>query len=864
MFGYLFTFCFILSHPLDMANHMLTVCPHFVVDSLICKHIVNSRSYFLNARLIFGEIFYFSMTISYNWLQQYLPKDLSIEQLSAILTSIGLEVEGTEVIEAVKGGLKGLVIGEVLTCEQHPNADKLKKTTVNVGGERALNIVCGAANVAVGQKVVVATVGCMVHPINGDAFEIKKAKIRGEESEGMICAEDEIGLGESHAGIMVLPQDAVVGTLAATYFNIGAADIAIYIGLTPNRSDAMSHIGVARDVCAYLSHHEAEKYEVKMPAISIDFAAQKENKIQISINENAKDSCLRYAGISLENIQVGPSPDWLKSALNTIGIRSINNIVDITNYVLHEYGQPLHAFDADKITGNQIVVQHLAEGTKFVTLDEKERTLFAEDLMICDAEKGLCIAGVFGGNNSGVSSSTTKIFLESAYFSGASVRRTSLRHALRTDAATHFEKCVDINNVLPALERAASLMVKIAGASIASNIQDIYPKAIEEIKVSATYHYIQNLSGKQYSPEAIKGILTALGFEYLNENAEGFTVKVPTNKNDVSLPADLVEEILRIDGLDQIDIPSRLNISLLKPLVNDRSQREKLATSLCGMGFQEIVTNSITNSKYYPEETPMVRMINSLTSELDVLRPSILESGLEVVNYNVNRKNQNLSLFEFGNTYSTKGVGQYSELPMLALWITGAVREASWSQKVENASLFYVKSVIENLIEVSGIDKAVATIDEHDIVQWKWKNEQLCTAYKVSVEKLKKFDIKQDVYYAEINWSIWSKAMQANKIKYREVPKYPAVQRDLALVLDKSTRFEDVQKITRQAQISSLKSFELFDVFESEKLGVDKKSYALNYTFQLADRTLTDVEIEESMKKLINDYTNKLQAQIRS
>jgi phenylalanyl-tRNA synthetase beta chain len=382
--------------------------------------------------------------------------------------------------------------------------------------------------------------------------------------------------------------------------------------------------------------------------------------------------------------------------------------------------------------------------------------------------------------------------------------------------------------------------------------------------VSATYHYIQNLSGKQYSPKAIKGILTALGFEYVTENEQGFTVKVPTNKNDVTLPADLVEEILRIDGLDQIEIPTRLNISLIKPLPNDRAQREKLATFLCGMGFQEIVTNSITNSKYYPEETPMVRMINSLTSELDVLRPSMLECGLEVVNYNVNRKNQHLSLFEFGNIYSTSGVGKYNESAVLALWITGAVREASWNQKAENSSLFYTKSVIENLLEISGIDKASANIDEQDNVQWKWKNEQLCMAQKVSAEKLKSFDIKQDVYYASINWPLWSKAMQANKIKYSEVPKFPAVQRDLALILDKATHFEEVQKITRQAQISSLKNFELFDVFESEKLGTDKKSYALNYTFQLADRTLTDVEIEENMKQLINAYTNKLQAQIRS
>ncbi len=804
------------------------------------------------------------MTISYNWLQQYLPKNLSVDELSAILTSIGLEVEGTEVMEAVKGGLKGLVIGEVLTCEQHPNADKLKKTTVNVGGENPLKIVCGAANVAAGQKVVVATVGCMVHPTDGVAFEIKKAKIRGEESEGMICAEDEIGLGESHDGIMVLPENAVVGTSAAEYFKIGASDTAIYIGLTPNRSDAMSHIGVARDVCAYLSHHEGAKYEVKMPDISADFGVQKENKIQVSIHENAKDACLRYAGVSIEGLTVSASPDWLKSALNTIGIRSINNIVDITNFVLHEFGQPLHAFDADKIAGQKINVSFLPEGTKFTTLDDKERSLFAEDLMICDAEKGLCIAGVFGGNNSGVSDTTQNIFLESAYFVGSSVRRTSLRHGLRTDAATHFEKCVDINNVIPALKRAAAFIVSVAGGKIASDVQDVYPKPLEEITVSATYQYIQNLSGKQYSPEAIRGILTALGFEYAAENPEGFTVKVPTNKNDVSLPADLVEEILRIDGLDQIEIPARLNISLIKPLPNDRAQRDKIATALCGMGFQEIVTNSITNSKYYPEDTPMVHMINSLTSELDVLRPSMLESGLEVVNYNVNRKNQNLSLFEFGNTYATSGVGKYFESPTLALWISAAVREASWSQKLENVSLYFVRSVVQNLLDISGIEKVSAGVDEHDVLIWKWKNEKLCSAQKVVTEKLKSFDIKQDVYYAEINWQLWSNAMQANRIKYAEVPKYPAVQRDLALVLDKAIRFEEVQKITKQLQISSLKNFDLFDVFESEKLGTDKKSYALNYTFQLTDRTLTDTEIEESMKLLTNAYTNKLQAQIRS
>lgn len=804
------------------------------------------------------------MTISYNWLLQYLPKNLSVAELSVILTSIGLEVEGTEIMEAVKGGLKDLVIAEVLTCEQHPNADKLKKTTVAVGDGKILPVVCGAANVAAGQKVVVAMVGCTVHPLHGAAFEIKKAKIRGAESEGMICAEDEIGLGESHAGIIVLPDDAVVGMPAAEYFNIGKADTAIYIGLTPNRSDAMSHIGVARDICAYLSHHEGVSYRATMPSIVSDFTAPKEHKIKVSICDNAKDACLRYTGISIEGVTVGPSPEWLKTALNTIGIRSINNIVDITNFVLHEFGQPLHAFDADQIAGAEIKVRFLPEGTKFTTLDDKERVLFAEDLMVCDAEKGLCIAGVFGGNNSGVTETTKNIFLESAFFKGASVRRTSLRHSLRTDAATHFEKCVDINMVIPALERAAGLIAGIAGGQIVSAVQDVYPKAPEPVRIAATYQYIRNLSGKDYTAEIIKGILSSLQFEIETEDESGFTVIVPSNKNDVTLPADLVEEVLRIDGLDQVAIPERLNIALLKPQVNDRKQREQLAAALCGMGFQEIVTNSITNSKYYPEETPVVRMINSLTSELDVLRPSMLECGLEVINYNVNRRSQNLALFEFGNTYSTGGVGQYIESPVLALWISGAVREASWSQKAEYASLYYLKAVIKNLFELSGIDKVSSGIDENDCLQWKWKNELLCSVHKVGTEKLSRFDIRQDVYYAAINWTLWSKAMQQNRIKYTEVPKYPAVQRDLALVLDRSTRFEEVQKITKQLQIPTLIHFDLFDVFESEKLGADKKSYAMNYTFQLPGRTLTDVEIEENMKLLINAYQNKLQAQIRS
>lgn len=803
------------------------------------------------------------MTISYSWLLNYLPEQLSVAELSRILTSIGLEVEGTEEMEEVKGGLKGLVIGEVLTCEPHPNADKLKVTTVNVGNDSPLQIVCGAANVAAGQKVVVATVGTTVHPLNGEAFQIKKAKIRGTESAGMICAEDEIGLGESHEGIMVLPADTVPGTAAAAYFNIGAAETAIHIGLTPNRSDAMSHIGVARDICAYLSHHNGAVYNVVLPDVVL---AEPDNisPVSVTIQPGAEAACRRYTGITITGVTVAPSPEWLKKALQTIGVRPINNIVDITNFVLHEYGQPLHAFDADRIAGAQIRVGFLPEGTAFTTLDGKERKLYAEDLMICDAEKGLCIAGVFGGENSGVTDTTTTIFLESAYFAAAYVRKTSLRHGLRTDAATHFEKSVDMEQVLPALKRAALLIASVAGGQIASRITDIYPEPIVPVSVTATYAYIRQLSGKEYSADTIKSILKALNFLLVAEDAAGFTVQVPSNKSDVSQAADLVEEILRIDGLDNIAIPGRLNIALVKPMPNDRQQREKIANALCGSGFQEIVTNSITNSKYYPDNTQLVTMINSLTSELDVLRPSMLESGLEVIQYNANRKSQNLSLFEMGNTYSSNGIGNYAEAACLALWVSGEVRTAHWSHKSEAGNLYYLKGVIAHLLEIAGIDKTSCVVAADGSLVWKWKNEVLCTALKVAPGKLKAFDVRQDVYYAEIWWGLWSQAMQANKIRYQEVPKFPEVKRDLALVLDQQTTYEEVQKVTAQAKIPALIDFSLFDVFESDKLGVGKKSYAMNYTFRLSDRTMTDAEIEQGMQQLIDAYKNKLQAQIRA
>ena len=747
--------------------------------------------------------------------------------------------------------------------------------------EDPLHIVCGASNVAAGQKVIIAPVGTTVHPTEGTPFLIKKAKIRGEESSGMICAEDEIGLGKSHAGILILPEDAVVGTPAKVYFNIPQTDFAIHIGLTPNRSDANSHIGVARDVCAYLTHHKGSKYRVLLPEKNVpDLTNLGASPIKVHIE--ATEACRRYAGISLTNVKVGASPEWLKQRLQTIGLRSINNIVDVTNYVLHEYGQPLHAFDADKINGKEINVRLMPEGTVFTGLDDKERKLTGEDLMICDRDGAMAMGGVFGGKYSGISESTANVFLESAYFNPKFIRRTSLHHGLRTDAATHFEKGVDINNVLPALMRAAGLIADIAGATISSAITDEYPSPLQATTVTVSYSYIRKLSGKSYHHLGIQEMLVALGFEILHESAEELTLKVPSNKTDVTQPADIVEEILRIDGLDNIQISNKLNITLTKGLISDRETRERFAELLCGMGLQEIVTNSIVNSKYYPERTDLVYMINSLSSELDVMRPSLLEGGLEVIQYNCNRKSQDLVLFEFGNVYdgtilnefiSKKGAGKEDKLlnpktdkPQLGIWITGSVRATHWEEKPQRASIYYLKGILNNLINYGGIKNTSQTFDEtsgtSDII-WKWKNQVLCRAMMVSADRLKTFDIKQEVFFAEIHWDIWVKAIAANKISYKEVPKFPAVQRDLAIVIDTDVTYSQVRDTTEQLKLEGLQSYGLFDVFESEQLGKGKKSYALSYTFQLQDRTLTDTETEQLMKRLAEAYKNKLSAQIR-
>jgi phenylalanyl-tRNA synthetase beta chain len=618
------------------------------------------------------------MTISYNWLCDYLPVKVDPEKLSRILTSIGLEVESLEKYEAVKGGLKGLVIGEVLECSPHPNADKLTLTKVNTGGPEPLSIVCGAPNVAAGQKVVVAAVGTTIYPTKGEPITMKIAKIRGVESHGMICAEDEIGLGESHAGILVLPEEAKVGMAAAAWFH-PYTDHIIEIGLTPNHMDAMSHLGVARDVCAWLSHHENKEYRPRQTSLNAFKADNNSLPITVSI-ENTR-ACERYSGVSLKGITIKESPRWMQDKLKAIGIRSINNIVDITNFVLHEMGQPLHAFDNRAIKGGRVIVKNLPEGTPFITLDQKERKLSAEDLMVCNAEEGMAIAGVFGGLDSGVRDDTVDIFLESAWFAPVGIRKTSFRHGLRTDAATHFEKGMDISGTVNALKRAALLVKELAGGEIASELVDVYPDPRNKTQVILKHHYLKKLSGKNYHPDTVKNILLSLGFEIIKEGIDAIHVAVPWHKPDVSLPADIVEEIMRIDGLDNIAIPSAITISPSVEKDRDQSaRRSSVSGYLVGQGFNEILTNSITNSAYFSQEEleTSVKMINSLSAELNIMRPSLLETGLESIAYNLNRKNNQLQFFEFGKSYATSEVGNYTETTHLCLYVTGPLRDDSW------------------------------------------------------------------------------------------------------------------------------------------------------------------------------------------
>ena len=812
------------------------------------------------------------MTISYNWLSEYLPEKVDPDKLSKILTAIGLEVESLEKYEELKGGLQGLVIGEVLACAKHPDADKLSITSVGIGSGEPLQIVCGAPNVAAGQKVVVATVGATIYPFKGDPLTMKKAKIRGVESAGMICAADEIGLSEDHSGILVLPPDTRTGIAAADYFK-PYQDHIFEIGLTPNRMDAMSHIGVAKDVCAWLSHHNKKEAFVKSPfKNNVPAAGSKaeHQELQMEIVIENRVACQRYAGISLQGVSIKESPQWLQQRLKSIGLRPINNIVDITNFILHETGQPLHAFDADKITGKKIIIKNLPEGTSFITLDEKERKLSAEDLMICNAEAPMCIGGVYGGLYSGVTAGTKNIFLESAWFNPLTIRKTSLHHGLRTDAATRFEKGVDISNTMHVLKRAAALILETAGGEIASGITDIYPDPKPKTAVSLKYHYLKKLSGKNYHGDTIKNILTALGFEILKEGMDDIRVAVPYSKPDISIPADIVEEIMRIDGLDNIDIPAFITISpSVETLAHQASYKEKIAAVLAGTGFNEIFTNSITNSAYYPEEVlqTTVKMINSLSAGLNIMRPAMMETGLETVAYNCNRRNNDLQLFEFGKTYSTTAVGRYEEQQHLSIYITGKKHAEGWKVKNDKTDFYFAKGIFEKIVAGLGLKLGAYAQESNDkldnCVQASIKNEPVATIGNVNRAVLERFEIKQPVLVIDINWD---KVLQLNrslKIDYKELPKFPSATRDLAIVVDKSLPYEAVEKCTYATRISKLKSINLFDIFESEKLGANKKSMAVSFSFLDEEKTMTDKEIDAMMAKIISAYEKELNAEIR-
>ena len=807
------------------------------------------------------------MTISYKWLSEYLPQQIAPEKLSRILTSIGLEVESMDAYESFKGGLKGLFVGEVLTCDKHPNADKLKLTTVNIGKETPLNVVCGAPNVAVGQKVIVATVGATIYPIAGEPLTMKLAKIRGEQSEGMICAEDEIGLSGNHNGIMVLPVNTPVGTPAADYFGI-YEDTIYEIGLTPNRMDAMSHWGVAKDVCAYLSHHETKNARAKIPNTNA-FAAIKDAQPIKVIVENST-ACPRYSGITIDHIVIKESPKWLQDKLRSIGLKSINNIVDITNFIQHETGQPLHAFDADKIKGGTVIVKNLEDESPFITLDHKERKLSKDDLMICDAEGGMCIAGVYGGLESGVTENTKRIFLESAFFDPTTIRKTSFKHLLRTDAATRFEKGTDISATVNVLKRATLLIQELAEGKIVSELIDVYPEPKEKTEVRLRYHYLKKLSGKNYHPDSVKDILTALGFEIAKEDLDTLTVTVPFSKPDISLPADIVEEVLRIDGLDSIEIPTSITITpSIETNFKSELYKEKLANYLVGLGFNETLTNSITDKKYYSEAdlATAVIMKNSLSADLNMMRPSMLDTGLEVVAHNLNRKNENLRLFEFGRTYQKTDTG-FAEQQHISFFITGKYLNDSWKQKATNNDFFTSKGIIETSLKLMGIHAIdfVAVKSEYvdDNLQIQKDKKILGAIGMVNNKITKRFGIDVPVYFADLYWDTILPIIKENIIAYRPVSKFPSANRDIAVVVDKTVSYQDIKNTVQLLNLKKLQNIQLFDIFESEKLGADKKSMAISFNFIDEEKTLTDVEVEGWMKKIIQSLEKNIGAGIRS
>ncbi len=816
------------------------------------------------------------MNISYNWLKNYINIDYQPSKVSEILTSLGLEVGSVEEFQSVKGGLEGLVIGEVLTCAKHPNADKLSVTTVNVGTGEPLPIVCGAPNVAAGQKVVVATVGTVLY--SGDeSFTIKASKIRGEQSMGMICAADEIGLGTDHSGIMVLPADTPVGLTAKEYFNV-ESDVVFEVDLTPNRVDSASHYGVARDLVAYLTVN-GENVALKRP--SVDGFKADNNSFKVDIEVVNSDACHRYAGVTISDVKIGESPKWLQNALRSIGLTPINNVVDVTNYVLHEVGQPLHAFDGDVVKGNRVVVKTLTAGTKFVTLDEKERTLHQDDLMICNAEEPMCIGGVFGGLHSGVSEKTTRIFLESAWFNAVSVRKSARRHQLNTDASFRFERGTDPNGVIYALKRAAMLIKEVAGGTISSDIIDIYPVPAADFEVEVSYANIKRLIGKDIPVDVIHKILKGLEITIKNDDGKTMLLNVPPYRVDVTREADIIEEILRIYGYNNVEMPSEVHSTLVyaqKP--DDHKVKNVVAALLNGFGFTEIMNNSLTKASYYDNLTQypreaVVELANPLSSDLNGMRQTLLFGGLESVEHNRNRRNADLKLFEYGNCYSLKAGGakdqlkSYYEENRLALFMTGLRNEINWNTPAQEVTFFDMKNQVENIINRLGVD--MATLKEESVSNEVWSeglslvvdNKSLVTYGVVHGKLTKEFDIDVPLYFAEFNWDLLVRKSARQVILYSEISKFPEVKRDLAMLLDKNITFAQVKQVALKTEKKLLKNVSLFDVYEGKNLPEGKKSYAVSFVLLDETKTLTDKQIDKIMQSFMSAFERELNAQIR-
>ena len=808
------------------------------------------------------------MKISYNWLKQFLQVDWEENKTSELLTDLGLEVEGIETKESIKGSLEGILVGEVLTCDQHPNADRLKITTVDLGTGDPVQIVCGAPNVAAGQKVLVATIGTTLYDDKGVGFKIKKGKIRGEESHGMICAEDELGLGTSHDGILILDKKLKVGTLAAEVFNI-ETDQVFEIGLTPNRADAMSHYGVARDFRAGLIQHGIN-LELITPSVS-DFHVE-QRRLRIDVEVENKDLAPRYCGISIVDVEVKDSPEWIQNRLKSIGITPKNNIVDITNYVLHELGQPLHAFDASKIKGNKVIVKTLAQGTKFTTLDEVERELHSEDIMICDAESNpLCIAGVFGGIDSGVIEKTTSIFLESAYFNSVSVRKTAKRHALNTDASFRFERGIDINFTEYALKRAALLIEEYAGGKVASDVMDFYPEKIEDFQVFLSYESAFRLIGQEIDKETIKNILASLEIKISSETEGGLGLTIPSYRVDVQREADIIEEILRVYGYNNIKFSHKLNTSISFNSNKDVSLENIVANQLTTLGFNETMANSLTKEEYslFSENLKSefnVTMLNPLSNDLKVMRQSLLFSGLESISYNLNRKNNSLKLYEFGKTYHKYEKG-YQEDKHLTIFVSGARTKDTWTSLTQNSEFFYLKGIVMSILERIGVTNIKTSPVKSDVfsegIVLSLGKNKLVEFGVIKKKILKEFGIKQEVLFADFDWTSILSISGKKKIKVSMLPKFPSVKRDLALLLDQKITFKEIYDLAFQSERNLLKDLGLFDVYQGDKLPEGKKSYAVSFVLQDNNKTLEDRQIDKIMQKLQQSFEKNLGAVLR-